>query len=107
MPEMVTVTDADFEKVVREDGSDKPVLVYFWADWAGSCRHFTPIVKEIAEERHDIVVAGAHADDNSKAVEQFEVHGIPTVLLFQGGQRVAGLNGAVPKKEIEKLLPQQ
>ncbi|MFG3134510.1 thioredoxin family protein [Streptomyces tendae] len=107
MPEMITVTDADFEKVVRQDGTGKPVLVYFWADWAGPCQHFTPIVKEIAEARHDIVVAGAHADDNPKAVEQLEVRGIPTVLLFEGGQRVAGLSGAVPKKEIERLLPRQ
>jgi thioredoxin 1 len=99
------VTDATFQKEVLE--SDKPVLVDFWADWCGPCRMIAPHVKAIAEEYSGTLrVAKMDVDDNPAVPGRYGIVGIPTLMLFKGGQVVERITGALPKDRIvAQVLP--
>lgn len=97
-----TITKENFDEVVLQ--SDKPVLVDFWAEWCGPCRMVSPLVDEIAEERHDIVVGKVNVDEQGELATRFGVMGIPTLIVFKGGQIAQQAVGARPKAELLKLL---
>lgn len=98
-------TDANFAAEVLQ--SDIPVLVDFYADWCGPCKMMAPIIKELAEAyAGKIKIGKLNVDENPNAAVQFKVMSIPTFLLFQNGEKVNAVSGAVPKKELEALLNQ-
>ena len=98
-------TDANFAAEVLQ--SDIPVLVDFYADWCGPCKMMAPIIKELAEAyAGKIKIGKLNVDENPNAAVQYKVMSIPTFLLFQNGEKVNAVSGAVPKKELEALLQQ-
>lgn len=98
-------TDANFAAEVLQ--SDIPVLVDFYADWCGPCKMMAPIIKELAEAyAGKIKIGKLNVDENPNAAVQYKVMSIPTFLLFQNGEKVNAVSGAVPKKELEALLNQ-
>ena len=100
-----TVTDASFQNDVL--GSDKPVLVDFWAEWCGPCRMIAPALEEIAGELGDqVTVAKLNIDDNPDAPARYGVRGIPTMILFKDGQPAATRVGAAPKTQLQSWLEQ-
>ncbi|HEX8527048.1 thioredoxin [Allosphingosinicella sp.] len=101
-----TVTDDDFSQQVL--GSDKPVLVDFWAEWCGPCRMIAPALEELSDELGEqVTIAKLNIDDNPVAPARYGVRGIPTMILFRGGEKVADLVGARPKSQIEGWLQGQ
>lgn len=98
---VITVTKSNFEEI---KGSEKPVLLDFYADWCGPCRMVSPIVDEIAEENNDIVVGKINVDDEPLLAQQFEVFTIPTLVVLRGGEVVSQTSGARPKAQILALL---
>jgi thioredoxin 1 len=105
MAELTHVTDASFEADVAE--SSKPVLMDFWAPWCGPCRMMEPVLKEVSDEYAErISVCKLNVDENPNTATKFEVLSIPTLLVFEGGQVVKKLVGAMPKKKlIDELSP--
>src|SRR3712207_1937114 len=98
-----TVTDASFQNDVL--GSDKPVLVDFWAEWCGPCRMIAPALEELSNELGEkVTVAKLNIDDNPDAPARYGVRGIPTMILFKDGQPAATKAGAAPKRSESTRL---
>lgn len=99
----VEITDTNFESEVLK--SDKPVLVDFWAAWCGPCRALAPTVDEVASQYQGRVKVGKlDVDANGATSSQYQVRGIPTLLLFKGGQVKEQIVGAVGKDVITRAL---
>ena len=100
---VVAVNDLNFDEEVLK--SDKPVLVDFTATWCGPCRQIAPIVDELAEEYDGKVkVTKLDIDDSPGTAQKYSVRGVPTLLVFKGGEVVAEQVGAVPKARLSDLV---
>ena len=99
----VTFTDAAWDAEVLQ--SDKPVLVDFWAEWCGPCRMMSPTIDALADDYSGRVTIGKlNVDENGGAAMRYGVRGIPTLLLFKGGQVVAQKVGATSKTDLQQLI---
>lgn len=96
------VTDATFESEVL--GSDKPVVVDFWAPWCGPCRKVSPILDEMSEEREDVTFVKVNVDDNPQTAMSYRVQSIPTIMRFEGGEVARQAIGALPKNQLSQQL---
>ena len=83
------------------DAAEKPLLVDFWAVWCGPCGMLAPIMQQIADEEADrLEVARVNVDQCPTLAAQFGISSIPALILFKGGEAVAGTVGAKPKESI-------
>jgi thioredoxin len=97
------VTDQSFEQDVIK--SAKPVVVDFWAEWCGPCKQIGPALEELAGELSpQVTFAKLNIDENPAAPDRYGVRGIPTLMLFSGGQVAAVLVGARPKSAIKEWV---
>ncbi|MGQ0718952.1 MAG: thioredoxin [Pseudonocardiales bacterium] len=94
----VTVTDKSFADDVL--GSDKPVLVDFWAAWCGPCKMVAPVLEEIASEHEKITIAKMDIDANPSTPRDYKVMSIPTMILFSDGKPVKQIVGAKAKAAL-------
>jgi len=98
-----SVTDASFEADVLQ--SNVPVLVDYWAEWCAPCKMIAPLLDESAVSYAGrLNIAKVNIDDNPKIPGQYHVRGIPTLMLFKGGEVVATKIGAVSKSQLAAFL---
>lgn len=102
-PHIVHTSDSTFSQDVLK--SDKPVLLDFWAEWCGPCKMIAPILDEIANEyQGKLKIAKLNIDENPQTPPKFGIRGIPTLMLFKGGELAATKVGALSKAQLTAFL---
>ena len=100
---IIHLSDDSFETDVLQ--ADGPVLVDYWAEWCGPCKMIAPILEEIASEYDGrVTVAKLNIDDNSGTPPKYGIRGIPTLMLFKGGQVEATKVGALSKSQLTAFI---
>jgi thioredoxin 1 len=100
---MLEIGDRTFEQEVLK--SDLPVVVDFWAEWCAPCKIVAPILADIAREyAGKIKIVKLNVEDNSEIPRQYGICSIPTLMIFQNGQKIDALVGALPKVTLVKAI---
>ncbi|HRH15838.1 MAG TPA: thioredoxin TrxA [Aquabacterium sp.] len=97
------VSDASFDADVLQSG--QPVLVDYWAEWCGPCKMIAPILDEVATAYAGrLTVAKMNVDQNRDVPAKFGIRGIPTLMVFKGGQLAATKVGALSKAQLTAFI---
>jgi thioredoxin 1 len=100
---VLTFTDAKWNEEVL--ASKVPVVVDFWAEWCAPCKLMAPTMEALAEEFDGKVRVGKlNVDENGETSEKYEIRGIPTVMIFKGGQVTEQVVGVTSKENLARLI---
>ena len=103
---ITTLTSANFDETIGS--SDLPILVDFWAEWCGPCKMIAPILDEVATGYEGkLQITKMNVDENRDIPAKFGIRGIPTLMVFKGGQLAATKVGAMSKAQLTAFIDQQ
>jgi thioredoxin 1 len=94
--------NSSFDKIIN---SEKPILVDFFATWCGPCKMLAPILKEVKDDLGDrISIIKIDVDKNQQVASQYQVRGVPTMILFQNGKQLWRQSGVLQKNDLVKII---
>ena len=103
MSNIVKLTDQTFDETIG--GSDKPVLVDFWAEWCGPCKQIAPVLEELSGTLGSKVkIVKLNVDESPGTASKYGIQSIPTLMIFKGGQMTARQVGSAPKQKLEQWI---
>ena len=98
----IALNDETFARTIAE--SEVPVMVDFYADWCGPCKIMAPSVDQMASETQGkLLVAKLDTDRSPRTAQSFDIRGIPTVIVFEGGKEARRSTGAMPLPQLRQL----
>lgn len=102
-----SITDENFQEAIK--GTDKLILVDFWAEWCGPCKSLAPALEDASNDLSEkIVVYKLNIDENPVAPQKYGVRGVPTIVFFRNGEEAGRQVGLLPKsklyEKIEKII---
>ena len=93
-----------FNELIKDS---KPVLIDFYADWCGPCKALAPILKDVKSEMGDAVkIIKIDIDKNQQIAANYDVKGVPTLMLFQNSKQLWRQSGVIPKNQIVQIINQ-
>ena len=99
------ITMNNFNAIIK---SEKPVLIDFFATWCGPCEALAPILKQVQESLGErITILKIDVDKNQQMAAQYQVRGVPTMILFQEGKQLWRQSGVISKEDIVKMILQK
>ena len=95
---------SNFNSIIN---SETPVLIDFYADWCGPCKSLAPILKQVKDELGDAVkIVKIDVDKNQPLASQYQVRGVPTMLLFKNGKQLWRQSGVLQKNDLVNIIKQ-
>ena len=103
MSSVKEITDQNFKTEVLD--AQLPTLVDFWAPWCGPCRMLSPLIEVLGEKYADkLKTVKLNTDENPQTSAQFKITGIPTLIIFKGGQETERIVGFLPQNALEEKI---
>lgn len=97
-----TLTDKEYNSVM--ENADKPVTLFFTADWWPACRKLGPVVSNVADEENDVDIYHVDVDQSGELAGQFGIMSIPTLVLMKDGQEANRSTGFIPEEQVKQFI---
>lgn len=103
MKEIRSIMADEYEGIIKS-GSEKVIIMEFFATWCNPCKMLAPVIEELYNKLDNIEVYKLDVDENSKLADDLDIHSVPTLVIYKGGEIKKVLMGFQPLAVLEKVV---